>query len=455
MKFKKSMAVALIVLGVATGSVAISGDKAQAATTRETGVDIAKYQGYSVQKGMPNDKFFIAQIGGYSNGFYYDQATYKSQISSGTAQGLRAHTYIWFEPYGSVSLAANEVNHFINRIQSPKGSIVALDFEGGAGANKQGNTNAAIKGMQIIADKGYTPVLYTGKYFANQHMYPNQIINKFGKDRLWIASYATMNASYGPNFNYFPSMDGVGMWQWTSNYAGKSLDGDVDLTGITKSGYNGYHNPSTGGKVPNPVGKDKKQPAAIKDGLNANKTPKSKIGVGTTVKVNFKATRWSNGAGIPSWVKGKSYKVIQVANDKVLLGGIMSWANKKDVEITLTTGQTKKAEKKIAKQTSNTYYTVRSGDFASTIASRYGITTGQLKSWNNIRNINLIYPGQRLIVKKGTVASKPAVARYYTVKYGDMLSVIAQRLGVSQASLISRNGIPNANRIYVGQRLAY
>ena len=43
MKFKKSMAVALIVLGVATGSVAISGDKAQAATTRETGVDIAKY----------------------------------------------------------------------------------------------------------------------------------------------------------------------------------------------------------------------------------------------------------------------------------------------------------------------------------------------------------------------------------------------------------------------------
>lgn len=455
MKFKKSMAVALIALGVATGAIAVSSENVQAAT-REQGVDWAKYQGYSGIKGQSTDTFAISQVGGKTGNYYYNQATYRSQVSSGTAQGLRMHTYIWFEAGTSVVQGRAIVNHFLPKIQTPKGSIIALDVEGGLnGAYKQANTNAIIAGMQRIEDAGYTAVLYTGKPYSQANLYPQQIVKKFGSDRLWIASYATMSASWSPNYNYFPSMNGIGQWQFTSTYTGKSLDGNVDLSGITKSGYNGYHKPSTGGKVPNPVGNDKKQPSAIKDGLQANKTKKSNISVGTTVKVNFKATRWANGAGIPSWVKGKSYKVIQVANNKVLLGGIMSWANKKDVEITLTSSQTKKAEKKVAKQTSATYYTVRSGDFASTIAARYHITTGQLKSWNNIRNINLIYPGQRLIVKKGVAISKPVITRYYTVKYGDMLSVIAQRLGVSQASLIARNGIPNANRIYVGQRLAY
>jgi Lyzozyme M1 (1,4-beta-N-acetylmuramidase) len=241
------------------------------ANIREQGTDLAKYQGYSAQKGQASDKFAISQVGGYTNGYYYNQATYKSQVSSGIAQGLRMHTYIWFEAGTSAQRGRAIVQHFIPQIQTPKGSIIALDVEGGLnGAYKQANTNAIIAGMQTIKDAGYTPVLYTGKPYSQANLYPQQIVNKFGKDRLWIASYATMSASWSPNFNYFPSMDGIGMWQFTSTYAGKSLDGNVDLTGLTKSGYNGYTNPSTGGTVAKPNTK----PSAVKEGLQANKTPK-------------------------------------------------------------------------------------------------------------------------------------------------------------------------------------
>ena len=45
------------------------------------------------------------------------------------------------------------------------------------------------------------------------------------------------------------------------------------------------------------------------------------------------------------------------------------------------------------------YYTIKAGDNLSTIASKYGTTVNQLVSWNNIKNPNLIYAGQKIRVK--------------------------------------------------------
>lgn len=45
------------------------------------------------------------------------------------------------------------------------------------------------------------------------------------------------------------------------------------------------------------------------------------------------------------------------------------------------------------------YYTVKSGDTLSAIAKIYGTTVNQLVAWNNIKNPNLIYVGQKLRVK--------------------------------------------------------
>lgn len=96
-------------------------------------------------------------------------------------------------------------------------------------------------------------------------------------------------------------------------------------------------------------------------------------------------------------------------------------------------------------------YTVKSGDTLSGIAQRHGVSLSQLVAANpQIKNPNLIYPGQNVnIPGRGNPA-----ASVYTVKSGDTLSGIAQQQGVSLSQLVSANPqIKNPNLIYPGQQI--
>ena len=53
----------------------------------------------------------------------------------------------------------------------------------------------------------------------------------------------------------------------------------------------------------------------------------------------------------------------------------------------------------INKEPTKEYYTVQKGDNLTKIANRYGTTVNQLVAWNNIKNPNLIYAGQKIRVK--------------------------------------------------------
>ncbi|MDD6171677.1 MAG: LysM peptidoglycan-binding domain-containing protein, partial [Ligilactobacillus ruminis] len=229
---------------------------------------------------------------------------------------------------------------------------------------------------------------------------------------------------------YFPTMDGVAQWQFTSMYRAGGLDGNVDLTGITQNGYRK-------GDAAKPVTK----PTAVKQGIKADSTPKADIKPGYTVKVNFSARKWASGQCIPSWVHGKAYRVQQASGDKVLLAGIMSWISCNDVEILQTSAQ--------AKQTTAGTYTVRSGDSWWSIATRHGMSMHTLAARNGRTIYSMLHPGDRLTISRQTDT------RAYTVRRGDTLSGIAGRLGVSVSALATRNNISNPNRIYAGQRLVY
>ena len=98
-------------------------------------------------------------------------------------------------------------------------------------------------------------------------------------------------------------------------------------------------------------------------------------------------------------------------------------------------------------------YTVKRGDNLSKIAEKFGTTVSKLVEWNKIKNPNLIYVGQVLIVYKGSdPITKPAV-EYYTVVKGDTLSKIAKKFKVKVATLVSWNKIANPNVILPGQIL--
>ncbi len=227
----------------------------------------------------------------------------------------------------------------------------------------------------------------------------------------------------------------------TSTYIAGGLDGNIDLSGITDNGYNGSTTTDSGKTTVKP----ETNTPATNAGQAANNTSKADIKVGDTVKVNFSAANWASGEGIPSWVKGKSYTVAQVSGNKVLLGGIMSWANKSNVEIVTTTSAP------VSSTSTGSTYTVQSGDSLSAIAAKYGTSSATLASLNGISNPNYIYVGQVLKISRATTSY--ASTSTYTVKYGDNLSTIASKYGTTTANLQALNGISNANYIYVGQTL--
>ncbi len=115
-------------------------------------------------------------------------------------------------------------------------------------------------------------------------------------------------------------------------------------------------------------------------------------------------------------------------------------------------------------------YRIRSGDSLSAIAQRFGVSVSDLRRWNNMRG-SRITAGKYLTVRPPSsrsaavaaapVAPKPASkspprrgeGTVYTVRAGDTLGHIAEKLGVSAGDLRAWNGI-SGSRIDVGQKLA-
>ena len=394
----------------------------------DQGVDWAIYQGEQGRFGYAHDKFAIAQIGGYNASGIYEQYTYKSQVASAIAQGKRSHTYIWYDTWGNMDIAKTTMDYFLPRIQTPKNSIVALDFEHGASSDVNANTETILYGMRRIKQAGYTPMYYSYKPFTLQYVDYQRIIKEF-PNSLWIAAYPSYEVTPEPLYAYFPSMEGIGIWQFTSTYIAGGLDGNVDLIGITDSGYTDTNKPET-------------DTPATDAGEEIKKIPNSDVKVGDTVKVKFNVDAWATGEAIPDWVKGNSYIVQEVTESRVLLEGILSWISKGDIEL-LPDAAT--VPDKLPEAT----HVVQYGETLSSIAYQYGTNYQTLAALNGLTNPNLIYPGQILKVN-GSV-----VSNIYTVQYGDNLSSIAAKLGTTYQTLAALNGLANPNLIYPGQTLSY
>lgn len=91
---------------------------------------------------------------------------------------------------------------------------------------------------------------------------------------------------------------------------------------------------------------------------------------------------------------------------------------------------------------------VQPGETLAGIAARYGTTVAELMRLNSLRNPDLIYAGQRLLVRPGPTTGD----RIHIVRRGQTLGSIARAYGVSVDDLRAANGL-RGDLIFVGQRL--
>ena len=101
-------------------------------------------------------------------------------------------------------------------------------------------------------------------------------------------------------------------------------------------------------------------------------------------------------------------------------------------------------------------YTVQSGNTLSQIANEYNVTVAHIVEINDIQNPNLIYPGQKLRITESNLQELEPMKNinniyYYIVRRGDTLSQIAKIYNTSVNYLVNKNNIKNPNLIYPGQ----
>ncbi|RKW71654.1 LysM peptidoglycan-binding domain-containing protein [Galactobacter caseinivorans] len=126
------------------------------------------------------------------------------------------------------------------------------------------------------------------------------------------------------------------------------------------------------------------------------------------------------------------------------------------------------AHVKAAKAAQRVVVTVKNGDSVWSIATRHNVSVDSVLKLNKLRASTLIHPGDKLVVKAGSVSSgskagaarsgakaKPAAsnAKAHTVRSGDTLSGISHRYGVSLSTLLRANGLKASSLIYPGQSI--
>lgn len=196
-------------------------------------VDVSAYQGTSMAQYHSRGATGIIVKG--TEGQWYRNPLAVKQIASAHYHHMWVHMYHFANFGHSVHQAKMEARACLaeaKHLNISKKRYIFCDWEASAQNYIQGsrlaNTKAILAFMTEIKKAGYKVGLYSGASVLRNNVDASTIVKKYGAC-LWVASYATMGRIDTPNFGYFPSMDGVAMWQFTDNWHGLGVDGNITL----------------------------------------------------------------------------------------------------------------------------------------------------------------------------------------------------------------------------------
>lgn len=431
-KLIKSVSKLALILGLAFSFVIPT----YAEQPRVDFIDVSHWQGNS---GLPLAFYQTLKAGNVnavvikvSDGQYYVDPASSVNVANAKQAGMIVSAY-HFARFTSIDSAKKEAQWFDKKLKlvgfdKTKDGYVVVDVE----ANNLSKyptdltayTNAFVSEMFQL---GYSKVdLYSGSYYYNSRLQPKNLLI----DNPWIASYPSNPIKDQPTAKF---SNGFGAWQWTSSYrfAGMESYGRFDASEDYAGKYTNLTKSST------PAGEVKQI---------------GSLSLVDYLKANSKDATFANRAKLAS-----EYGIVgytgSSAQNLALLSKLQSGVKPAKTNIDnskLTTSPTK--EQSYVAPVALTYK-IKPGDSLSKIAKNNDTTISALATLNGIKNINKIKAGQVLKLSGADRVQSSTQYAYYTVKKGDVVSVLAKWFGSSTTSIKTWNKLNSRYMIYAGKKI--
>lgn len=370
------------------------------------GIDVSKWQGNIDFKEVSNSGIQIVYIKA-TEGTTYVSPTFESSYQNAKANGLKIGFYHYVTAR-SEDEARAEAQFFASKIQGKEVDCkLAMDFE------EFGNLNndeinaiglAFIKRLQELTQK---PVVVYSNTYTARTIWNGEILNY----PLWVAEYGVSKPQNNGKWSTY-----VG-WQYTDIGEVNGINGYVDRDKFTKEIFINEEDKSS-------------------ETLPNVEMPSTNYVTITIVRGDTLSSIANNyGTTVQELVS-----INNISNPNLIYAG-----NTLKVPSTTSGGAGNDPLGEIV-------YIVKKGDTLSKIALNYDTSVTKIATENGIQNPNLIYPGQRLIIKTQSMGTELGHMCYRVVS-GDTLYSIARRYNTTIANIVMLNRIQNPNLIYPGQCL--
>ena len=408
------------------------------------GIDISAHQGNIDLAALRNQIDFVIIRVGYGVSGTID-SKFKRNADLCKSLGIPFGFY-WYSYALDESGARKEADHVIKAIAPYKDSYsygVWFDMEDADGYKRKHGmpSNSTLRAMcaafcKKVQDAGY----YTGVY-ASASWFNNQLngseLDKYDK---WTAQWPTSGGKQ-TGLNTSSSKRNSSLWQFTSQARFSGYNGYLDAN------YAYYDYPSlVGNVVPTPDDNNNSSSSVSGTTLElVERTMNGEFGNGDARKSAL-GSRYDEVQEMINHIASASANTLaeETKNGK--------YGNGETRKIVLGSRYTEVQNIINGSGNSNnsSTYTVVSGDTLSSIGSKLGVDWKSIANANGISSPYTIYPGQKLTIP-GKASSNSSVT--YIVKSGDTLSEIAKKYNTTVNKIASDNGITNTNLIYVGQKL--
>ena len=346
------------------------------------GIDVSEFQGQIDWDKVKADgvEFAILKLGNiYDAQSNYKDSKFDTNYKNAKAQGIKVGAYI-YNYCNAVDTLKKGLKWAFEKLGNKKLDLpIYLDMED---KDIQGETKASLTEQcnefaKYVESKGYRAGVY-----ANANWLKNELnMSDFDKDlSIWVAQYKVSK----------PQIENPDIWQYTSDGSISGISGRCDMNYLYNEDIMKESGPADAS--------DKRTVDEL-----AQEVINGKWGDGEARKKKLEEAGYDYNAvqdRVNEMLAKPKKSVAEVAKD-VIAGKYGNGDNRKkklEAEGYDYDEVQAKVNQLLGANVTKTY-TVKSGDTLSGIASKYKTTVAKLVKDNNIANANLIYVGQKIVIK--------------------------------------------------------